>query len=84
MGRQLANPVGMTTYSSIDTALYDAECPLFGQHQRDAGSKEARKRPELMIASSALAACRAMCNLRELQRLRHNYRRGVGERECLE
>lgn len=80
MRRQLANPVGKTSYSSIDTALCDAECPLFVSITET----PVRKRTDLMIASSALAACRALCNLRELQRLRHNCRRGVGERECLE
>jgi hypothetical protein len=78
MRRQLANPVGMTTYSSIDR-IVRRRMPPFRQRQRDSGSKET----DLMIASSGLAACRAICNLRELQRLRHNYRRGVGERECL-
>lgn len=80
MRRQLANPVGITSYSSIDAALCDADCPLFVS----IAETPARKRTDLMIASSALVACRAMCNLRELQRLRHNYRRGVGERQCLE
>lgn len=47
------------------------------QQQRGTGST----RTDLMIASSGLAACRAMCNLRVLRQLRHNYRRGVGERE---
>lgn len=64
-------------YRSIDTALYDGECLV------PISSREAPvlQRTDPMIASSGLAACRAICNLRVLRRLRHNYRRGVGERE---